>query len=329
MRIYFNTIILFFVTQNVFAQDGLSEILNTYPDWQTNFTKSTIDLTELLSGGPPKDGIPAIFNPKFESQVEASEWLNLKELVIALEINDEAKAYPLSILIWYEIVNDKIGNSPVVVSFCPLCYSAIVYDRRVNGVEANFGVSGLLRNSDLVMYDNVSESFWQQLTGETIVGDMVGSKLTFIPSQIISCKQFEDAYPNGLVLSKETGYNRDYGRKPYFGYDDIDQSPFLYNGENDERLPPNEKVIAVKEDGLIKAYPYSITLKKRVINDKIGEKHVVVFHGEGAVSALDESNIADSKEAGSTGVFNPVVNGSILTFKYNDGFFIDKETGTK
>ena len=311
------------------AQDDISEILKAYPDWKTNFDKKTIDLTELMSGGPPKDGIPAIFKPKFETQKEAGDWLNDKEPVIALEIEGEAKAYPLSILIWHEIANDRIGNVPVVVSFCPLCYSAIIYDRRVSGVEIYFGVSGLLRMSDLVMYDNVSESFWQQFTGEAIVGDMVGSKLDFIPAQIISFKQFKDAYPGGIVLSKETGYERDYGRNPYVGYDDIDQTPFLFNEELDDRLPPNEKVIAIKEEGLLKAYPYSITLRERVVNDKVGETHVVIFHGEGAVSALDESTISDSKEVGSTGVFNPIVNSKILTFKYEDGFFIDNETKSK
>jgi len=322
-------ILLLNMPLTLFAQDGLSEILKAYPDWQTNFDKKNIDLDELMSGGPPKDGIPAIFIPKFETQSKAGEWLDEKEPVIALEIEGEAKAYPLSILIWHEIANDNIGSVPVVVSFCPLCYSAIVYDRRINGVEPYFGVSGLLRMSDLVMYDNVTESFWQQFTGEAIVGDMVGSKLSFISAQIISFKQFKDAYPNGVVLSKDTGYERDYGRNPYVGYDDIDQSPFLYKEELDSRLPPNEKVIAIKEEGLLKAYPYSITLIEKVINDKINEKHVVVFHGDGAVSALDESSIADSKEVGSTGVFNPIVNDKTLTFKYEGGFFIDNETGTK
>ncbi|NNG26336.1 MAG: DUF3179 domain-containing protein, partial [Ignavibacteriaceae bacterium] len=299
------------------------------PDWQTNFDKKTIDIGELVSGGPPKDGIPAIFIPKFETQSEAGDWLDDKEPVIALEIEGEAKAYPLSILIWHEIANDNVGGVAVVVSFCPLCYSAIVYDRRINGVEPYFGVSGLLRMSDLVMYDNVTESFWQQFTGEAIVGDMAGSKLDFIPAQIISFQQFKYSYPKGTVLSKETGYERDYGRNPYVGYDDINQTPFLFKEELDDRLPPNEKVIAIKEEGLLKAYPYSITLIEKVINDKINETHVVVFHGDGAVSALDESSIADSKEVGSTGVFNPIVNGNILTFKYKDGFFTDNETKSK
>ncbi len=179
----FRYLLILFIATTTFAQDDLSEILKAYPDWQTNFDKKTIEISELMSGGPPKDGIPAIFNPKFETQFEAGGWLDDKEPVIALEIEEEAEAYPLSILIWHEIANDRVGNVPVVVSFCPLCYSAIVYDRKVNGVEPYFGVSGLLRISDLVMYDNVTESFWQQFTGEAIVGDMVGSKLDFIPAQ--------------------------------------------------------------------------------------------------------------------------------------------------
>jgi hypothetical protein len=322
-------LLLAFFSTSSFAQDELSEILKAYPNWKTNFSKKTIDIGEIMSGGPPKDGIPAILSPKFETISKSSKWLNDREPVIGVAIYGEAKAYPLSILIWHEIANDKVGGIPVAVSFCPLCYSALVYDRRVNGVVPYFGVSGLLRNSDMVMYDDVTESFWQQFTGEAIVGDMVGQKLELIPTQIISFKQFKDAYPNGTVLSKETGYKRDYGKNPYVGYDDIDQRPFLYRGDIDNRLPPNEKVIAIKDGNINKAYPYSITSEKRVINDKINDKFVVIFHGEGAASALDEKLISDSKEAGSTGVFSPVVDGKVLTFKYENGYFYDIETGSK
>jgi hypothetical protein len=311
------------------AQDGLSEILKAYPDWQTNFDKKTIELSELMSGGPPKDGIPAIFIPKFETQNEAGGWLDDKEPVIALEIEGEAKAYPLSILIWHEIANDKLGSVPIAVTFCPLCYSALIYDRRILGMQPYFGVSGLLRNSDLVMYDNVSESFWQQFTGEAIVGEMVGNKLTQIPSQIISFKQFKVSYPDGTVLSKETGYNKEYGKNPYVGYDDIDQKPFLFKGDEDERLPPNEKVIAVKSENVYKAYPYSITFEQKVINDKVGKMPVAIFHGDGAVSALDNNIISESKEVGSTGVFNPQIDSGILTFRYENGYFLDIQTGSK
>ena len=313
----------------IFAQDGLSEILKAYPNWQTNFNKSSIDLSELISGGPPKDGIPAIFTPKFETQAEASDWVSDNEPVIALEIDNEAKAYPLSILIWHEIANDNFGGIPVVVSFCPLCYSAIVYDRRVNGIAPHFGVSGLLRHSDMIMYDNATESYWQQFTGEAIVGDMVGAILEFIPSQIISFKQFKSAYPDGIVLSKETGYERKYGMNPYVGYDDIDQKPFLYRNDIDERLPPNEKVIAIMIGDIYKAYPYSITTDEHVIMDAVGDRQIAVFHSEGAVSALDDQIISYSKEVGSTGVFNSVIDDTTLTFKYIDGYFYDNETGSK
>lgn len=321
--------LLTFLSTFSFAQDELSEILKAYPGWKTNFSKKTIDLGEIMSGGPPKDGIPAILSPKFETISQSSKWLNDREPVIGVAINGEAKAYPLSILIWHEIANDIVGGTPVAVSFCPLCYSALVYDRRINGVVPHFGVSGLLRNSDMVMYDDVTESFWQQFTGEAIIGDMVGQKLELIPTQIISFKQFKDAYPNGTVLSKETGYKRDYGKNPYVGYDDIDQRPFLYRGDIDDRLPPNEKVIAIKEGDINKAYPYSITAEKRVINDKIKNKPIVIFHSEGAASALDEKIISESKEAGSTGVFSPVIDGEVLTFKYEGGYFYDIETGSK
>ena len=318
-----------FIPFLTFAQDDLTQIKKAYPNWKTNFDKRAIDISELMSGGVPKDGIPAILKPKIISIKDASGWIDDKNPVIAVEINGEARAYPLEILIWHEIANDKIDGVPVAVSFCPLCYSALVYDRRVNGITPVFGVSGLLRNSDMVMYDNVTESFWQQFTGEAIVGDMVGTKLKLIPTQIISFKQFKDAYPNGTVLSKDTGYKRNYGLNPYVGYDDIDQRPFLYRGDIDDRLPPNEKVIGIKEDGMHKAYPYTITMKKHVINDVVNGKPVVVFHSEGAVSALDKNTIADSKEAGSTGVYNPVVDEKKLTFKYENGFFIDNETGSK
>lgn len=329
-----NMIFYFIITlalaffSNTYGQNKLEHILKAYPDWSTNFSKSKIDFNELMAGGPPKDGIPAILNPKFISIKAASDWLDWKEPVISFVSGKKAKAYPLQILIWHEIVNDKLNNIPILVTFCPLCYSSLVYDRRVKGNELGFGVSGLLRNSDLVMYDMYSESFWQQFTGEAIVGDMVGDTLKLLNSQIISFKQFSDAYPNGKILSRDTGYRRRYGLNPYRGYDDIDQTPFMYKGPEDDRLPPNEKVIGVKLGEFSKAYPYEITSKLRVINDSINSLPIVVFHSPGAVSALDEMKISNSKESGSTGVFKPFVNNKYLTFDYRKGQFEDRETNS-
>lgn len=300
---------------SLFGQNKPDHILRVYSDWITNFEKTSVDFSELIPGGPPKDGIPAIVNPKFESNQSASDWVSEREPVISLEINGEAKAYPLQILMFHEIANDELGSKHVLVSFCPLCYSAIVYNRELDNEVHRFGVSGLLRNSDLVMYDQKTESFWEQFTGEAIVGEMLGRKLEPIPSQIISFEQFVEMYPNGKILSKETGFNRPYGKNPYTGYDDIDKSPFAFTGEIDDRLPPNEKVIAVKINDEYKAYPYSITWTTRVINDEFNGEKIVVFHLDGAVSSMDEREIAKSKEMGSTGVYNRIINDRELTFR--------------
>jgi len=320
--------VLFFIYNTVFCQNGAGHILKAYPNWTTNFSKHIINLNELTSGGPGKDGIPAIIHPKFISVKEASDWLDDLEPVIALKINNKTKAYPLQILLWHEIVNDELSGIPVLVTFCPLCYSALVYDRRIDKMVPTFGVSGLLRNSDLVMYDLFTESFWQQFSGEAIVGDMTGKKLKLIPSQIISFEQFARSYPTGLVLSKNTGYNRRYGINPYKGYDDINQTPVMYRGPIDDRLAPNEKVIGVKLDNVQKAYPYSITLAQKVINDSVGGISIVIFHVNGTRSALDSWLVSDSKDVGSTGVFSRVINNKLFTFEFKDDKIHDKETSS-
>ncbi len=311
------------------AQSDYSHILKSYPKWTTNFEKTSINFKEIQSGGPPKDGIAAIVHPKFVNIEKAEDWYDEKEPVIALLLNGEVKAYPLQILLWHEIVNDIIGGVPVVVTFCPLCYSSIVFDRHTKGMINTFGVSGLLRNSDLIMYDQITESFWQQFTGDAIVGDMLGTQLKIYPSQLISFEQFAEEYPEGKVLSRETGYRRMYGRNPYRGYDDEDQKPFLYSGPKDNRLPPNSKVIGVKQFKTVKAYPYSITEKKKVINDSIDDKPIVIFHLEGALSALDASYTNDSKEVGTTGVFSRNIDNKTLTFEFKENVgVVDNETGS-
>ncbi|MBW7991700.1 MAG: DUF3179 domain-containing protein [Planctomycetes bacterium] len=298
------------------------------PGLKTNTAKRTIELHELEKGGPGKDGIPSIEKPVFIEQKSAQKWLRPNEPVISLVINNESRAYPLQILIWHEIVNDTVAGVPVSVTFCPLCYSANVFDRRVNGRSYSLGVSGMLRHSDMVMYDRQTESLWQQITGEAIVGDMVGSKLKRIPAQIISFKQFRSAHKNGLVLSRKTGFRRNYGQNPYAGYDDISKSPFMYRGKKDGRLLPMEKVVTISMAGSDKAYPYSVTQKLQVINDKIADVPVVVFHADGAISALDKGRISSSRNIGSTGVFDRRVDGRTLSFRYSNGSFYDKQTAS-
>lgn len=299
------------------------------PGWKTNTERRSIELSELLSGGPPRDGIPAIDSPKFVSAGEAGKWLKSNEPVISLKVGKEARAYPLQILMWHEIVNDDINGQPVTVTFCPLCYTAITFDRRLDGRLLDFGVSGMLRHSDMVMYDRQTESWWQQISGEALVGDLTGKVLIQIPSQIVSFGQFTMAFPDGKVLSRETGHDRAYGNNPYRGYDDITKTLFLYRGKPDERLKPMEKVVAIEIDSISKAYPHTITRKKRVLHDRIGETEVVIFHADGASSALDKEKITESKNVGSTGVFIPEIEGQKLTFAYGNDEFIDQQTKSR
>lgn len=297
--------------------------------FDTDHSTHNIDLTTLRSGGPPKDGIPSVDDPSFVSVGAAEDRIAPEEPVIALEHDGVARAYPLQILTHHEIVNDRVAGTPVAVTFCPLCYSALVFERVLDGAPVEFGVSGLLRNSDLVMYDRKTETLWQQLTGTAIVGDLTGQTLTQLPSQIVSFRQFREAHPEGAVLSRDTGYDRPYGRNPYAGYDDIDSKPFAYDGPTDDRLPPMEKVVAVSVGNVHKAYPHSVTEEQRVIHDTIADRSLAVFHAPGAVSALDAAQIENSKETGSTGVFDRRVDGRTLTFSYvDDGRFRDEETGS-
>lgn len=297
--------------------------------FDTDYSQSTIDLSTLRSGGPPKDGIPSIDDPSFVPVDAARDWIDAKEPVIVIEHNGAVKGYPLQILTHHEIVNDKIGGTPVAVTFCPLCYSSIAFRRTLDGEPVTFGVSGLLRHSDLVMYDRKTDTLWQQLTGEAVVGDLVGQTLAVIPSQLISFQQFADHFPDADVLSRDTGHSRPYGQNPYAGYDNVDKSPFLYDGPSDDRLPPKEKVITISLDDTHKAYPHSVTTENRIVHDTIGDRALAVFHAPGAVSALDARQIANSKEDGSTGVFDRTVDGKTLTFAYaGDGRFNDENTGS-
>jgi len=296
--------------------------------FDTDLLNKTINLSELRRG-VPKGGIPAIGDPSFVSLNAARDWIDAQEPVIAIEHNGEARAYPLQILTFHEIVNDNIGGTPVAVTFCPLCYSAIAFKRTLDGEPVSFGVSGLLRNSDLVMYDRETETLWQQFTGKAIVGTRAGETLELVSSQIVSFQQFAQNYPNGEALSRETGHKRPYGQNPYAGYDDVDKPPFAYDGPSDDRLPPKEKVVAVSVGDTHKGYPHSLTSEKRVIHDTMADRPLVVFHAPGAVSALDARQISASKEDGTTGVFSRRVDDRTLRFQYDgEGRFKDTQTGS-
>lgn len=311
------------------AQDRADNREIDYSAWRTNTKRRSINLDDLITPGMPRDGIPSINRPRFVSVSKASEWLFPGEPVIALQVNGVSRAYPLQILIWHEVANDRIGGVPVVITFCSICNSAIVFKRKVGNRVLSFGITGFVHGANMVLYDRESESWWQQFTGEAIVGDFTGRKLNRLPAQLVSFAQFSSAFPRGEVLSRQTGYQRDYGRNPHFRYDNIDGRPSHFRGSVDKRLRLMEKVIGVQIGREAKAYPHSMTEARRVIHDRIGSQEIVIFHTDGTVSATDEAEIRKSREVGSTGVFDPHLNGRRLQFRYEDGQFVDAETQSR
>jgi hypothetical protein len=299
-------------------------------EWRTDFSKHSVPLEEIISGGPPKDGIPAIDRPVFESVRAANRWLNDREPVMVVEQGSEAKAYPLSILIWHEIVNDVVGGRPLAVTYCPLCNTALVFDRRVNGRLLDFGTTGRLRHSDLVMYDRQTESWWQQVTGEAIVGELTGAKLEFVAQTTLAWRTARDMYPDLQVLSRETGHNRPYGRNPYVGYDDRRNSPIrsFFRRDTDPRLPAMERVAAV-EIGAGWAVGFELLQRERVVNAELDGTAFVVFWEQGAASALDTEQISQGRDVGQTAVYDRRLGGRMLTFRPTRGGFQDRETGSR
>lgn len=298
-------------------------------EFKTDFTKHTVPYAEIFSGGPPKDGIPAIDAPKFVSVSDADAWLKPNEPVILVEQNGDARAYPLQILTWHEIVNDTVGGVPVIVTFCPLCNTAIAFERTVNGRVLDFGTSGRLRYSNLVMYDRPTETWWQQATGEAIIGELVGTQLNFVPASIIAWSDFKNAQPNGQVLSRDTGHSRPYGRNPYVGYDDVNNPPFLYRGpKTPGQLPPVARVLTLDLNGEAVAYPYDVLQKVQVINDMVGGKPLVVFWKAGTASALDADSIAGGRDVGAGAAYSRELDGDTLAFKPDGGRIVDAQTGS-
>jgi hypothetical protein len=232
---------------------------------------------------------------------------------------------------WHEIVNDEVNGTPVAVTFCPLCNTALVFRRpTIDGEILTFGTSGNLRKSDLVMWVRQTESWWQQFSGEAIVGDLTGTRLEFLPASIISWSDFKANHPEGEVLSVETGFRRSYGRNPYTGYDDINSFPFAFTGDLNDELPPMARVVGVLlEDGGGGALSLELLQEELVINEILGETPVVILWKPGTASALDSSSISEGRDVGTTGVFMREVEGQVLTFEPSmNNLFIDQETGT-
>jgi thiol-disulfide isomerase/thioredoxin len=297
--------------------------------FDTDFSLHSVPYTEILSGGPPKDGIPSIDFPETVSIAEADEWLADPEAVVVVVIDEIARAYPVQILMWHEIVNDKLGDQEITVTYCPLCNTAIAFDRNFEGMLLDFGTTGRLRFSNLIMYDRQTETWWQQATGEGIAGELTGKQLTTIPAFLVSWEEFKLEYPQGEVLSRNTGYQREYGANPYFGYDADFSDPFLYRGPSTPgQLPPLSRVLTIDRDNETVAFPYPVLETIGVANETVAGESVVIFWQAGTASALDDFKVAEGRDVGSATSYSRLVDDQLLTFELTDGAFTDVETGS-
>ncbi len=304
------------------------------PRWKTDTTRTTVDLREFKSL-MPRDGFEVFNNPDFIGKDKSLDFYFRFEPVIAVEIDGEARAYPLNVLTFHEIANDVIMGIPIAVTFCPLCNAGIVYDRRFKhkGKELifDFGVSGMLRKSDMVMWDKQTETWWQQLTGEGLVGELSGEALNFFPSLIISVEEFFSSNPDGKIMisHKKENYGQTYGTNPYHNYDSLgNQGSKFFDGQINDRLPAMERIVDIENGGAYKIYPFKEIKKRKVINDDFNGKKIVIFYAGKTVSVLDNKNIEDSHHVGTATVFSSIVEGKLLTFKKKKGKFVDKETGS-
>ena len=296
-----------------------------------SFPSPLIDPEEIISGGPPPDGIPSIDDPQFVSIAEADKWLGANEPVVYLEINGDAHAYPVQVLIWHEIVNDTVGGVPVAVTYCPLCNSAVSYRREVNGQVTTFGTSGRLYASSLVMYDRATESLWTHFDGRAVVGALTGERLEPISSPLLGWSDFKESYPDAAVLDRNaTGFSRPYGENPYAGYDNPATSPFLFPATVDDRAVAKQRVVGVTVDDAARAWTLEGLMDgpASATNDQVGDTPVVVFWKEGQASALEAELIVSGRDVGSVAVFSPAVDGETLTFRVQDGNFVDDQTGS-
>ncbi len=258
-------------------------------EWpRTDFSRHSISYDEVLSGGPPRDGIPAIDHPKFAAIADVID-LAPQEPLISIQINGDARAYPLRIMIWHEIVNDTVGGTPITVTWCPLCNSAIIFDRRVSGQVLSFGTTGKLRHSDLIMYDRQTESWWQQFLGEGIVGGYTGTMLHALPSRVESVARFKARFPSGRILVAPADVGRPYGQNPYAGYD-TSATPVLYRGNYTGKIPPLARVVVIGDD----AWPLENLMKRR----RIESGDLVLVWEPGQASPLDAGSIEAGREIG-------------------------------
>ena len=308
-------------------ESGLDLLQMVMQPENSSLPEPLVPIDEITSGGPPPDGIPSIDDPQFARPADV-DFLDDDEPVLSLDLDGDVRAYPVQILIWHEIVNDTVGGVPVAVTYCPLCNSALAYDRRVDGRVVEFGTSGSLWNSALVMYDRQTESLWSHFTGQAIAGELTGTELVDYPLTTIGWAEWRDRHPDGIVLTRDTGSERDYGRNPYPGYDDIDGTPFLFEGEVDGRFTAMTRIVGVERDGVALGVERASLEDARLVEAEFDGDEIVVLWAPGTASALDAVTVSGGDDVGTTGVFDREIDGAVLDFDAEENGFVDEQTGS-
>ena len=332
-------------------------------EFSTDFSRTVISFESIMSGGPPKDGIPSIDSPEFVTMQAADEWIGDKEAVLVLRLQGKVRVYPLQILMWHEIVNDSVDGVPVAVTYCPLCNTGIAFRSRIDGRDLDFGTTGRLRYSNLIMYDRQSETWWQQASGRGLIGEYAGRRLEMLPVALLPWNEVKASYGQSSnaetaaddattdegsrldpemvldtsaevkVLSKSTGYSRPYGQNPYQGYDS-NETPFLYAGpEISDEYEQMERVLAVRVEDNELAFAYADLQEEKVLEREVGGREVVVFWEAGTASALDAGKLSGGRDVGTAQAFYPVAQNEAsermqLSFYWDGDNFRDEETGS-
>jgi hypothetical protein len=246
---------------------------------------SVVPAQEIHPGGPARDGIPAIDHPRFVDS-DGAHTLMPEDPVLGLVRAGQARAYPVAIMNWHEIVNDRIGAESIAVTYCPLCGTGVAFRSRAAGRDLTFGVSGLLYNSDVLLYDRETGSLWSQLRREAVSGPLAGETLTLLPLVHTTWSAWKKVHPDTLVLSADTGFPRDYGRDPYAGYADSQDLHFPVSAES-PRYHPKERVLGLEIDGKFKAYPFTELARVRAgeLTDRFARRDIVIRFDEASQSA--------------------------------------------
>ena len=300
--------------------------------WDTNLNRFSVPLNDIY-GLVPRNSISPVYHSNFWNRRQAENQFFGKEPLVVVVVKSVEKAYPLSVLTYHQIINDKVANIPIAITYCPLSGSLNVYDRRVNfdgrTKLMEFGVSGMLHFGNTIMWDHETESWWQQANGKAIAGDMNEAELEVVPYMVLSYDQFYKSYPYGLVMDYHVDKAVKYGTTPYYKQDDPDKDiPNLYLAEPPLRMPPRQKVVVASSMGDQLIYPIDLVKSFGVINDTPNNNYIAIFYTKGVVSGLDEEYFKDSKDVGTCVVFSAFHRNRRLTFKKSGDDFIDEQTGS-